>query len=69
MKIPMYHIRLTNALNKLGQASSEMEQAYFEDERNAYYKKLHEAAHRLYARFQKAYLKSCKLGRKEGWIQ
>lgn len=68
MAHPAYHIRLCNALNAVGKASEEMAQAYLES-RNPEYEKLHLAAHRLYAKFQTAFSKSCARGRREGWIK
>ena len=68
MNIPMYHIRLTNALNKLGEASSAIEQSYFAS-KNETYQKMHESIRKLHDKFMKEYLKSCKIGKKNGWIK
>ena len=66
--VPMYHKRLTDAANKIGEGAELIQQACFEDCNNPEYNKLYEAAHRLSKRFRNAWSKSVKRGRKEGWL-
>ena len=65
--IPRYHKFITEAANHVSAACCEIEQAYFDD-KDPECKKLHDALSKLNKRLFNKWAKSCKRGKKEGWL-
>ena len=67
MSAPRHHVFLTKASNYLRDAAEHIEQSWF-DNHDPEYKKLHDAAVKLHARFFRKWERQARQGKKAGWF-